>query len=57
MIDARRQALLQALWPEGRIPRLGVWAIMDCARDPKIYLALLESNAALAAAVAVELRE
>lgn len=39
-----RQAILQALWPQGDRSRLGVWAILDCARDPKIYLALLESG-------------
>ena len=44
VIDARRDAILQALWPEGPNSRLGVWAVVDCARDPKIYLALLESR-------------
>jgi hypothetical protein len=39
-----KQAILQALWPEGKQSKLGVWAILDCARDPKIYLALLESK-------------
>lgn len=44
MNDERKQAILQALWPPGEKPALGVWGILDCARDPKIYLALLESK-------------
>ena len=40
----QKQALLRALWPEGSASRTGVWGILDCARDPKIYLALLESR-------------
>ena len=44
MSDAPREQMLHALWPQGRQSRLGVWAVLDCARDPKIYLALLESR-------------
>lgn len=44
MTPEDRQAILQALWPPGVGSRLGVWAILDCARDPRIYLALLESG-------------
>jgi len=42
--ETRRALLTQALWPEGAQSRLGVWAIFDCARDPSIYAALLESR-------------
>jgi hypothetical protein len=42
--DESKQALLHALWPPEPKPALGVWGILDCARDPKIYLALLESK-------------
>lgn len=44
MTPGQREQILQALWPEGAKSKLGVWAILDCARDPKIYLALLESK-------------
>lgn len=44
MTPEQREAVLRALWPEGEKSQLGVWAILDCARDPKIYLALLESR-------------
>lgn len=44
MTPEQREAVLRALWPEGEKSRLSVWAILDCARDPKIYLALLESR-------------
>ena len=44
MTDEQRELVLKALWPQGEKPTLGVWAILDCARDPKIYLALLESR-------------
>jgi hypothetical protein len=44
MTDEQRENILKTLWPEGAQSRLGVWAILDCARDPKIYLALLESR-------------
>lgn len=41
----RRAQILQALWPEGdAASKLSVWAILDCARDPKIYVALLASQ-------------
>ncbi len=44
MRPEQREQVLQALWPQGEKSKLGVWAILDCARDPKIYLALLESR-------------
>ena len=44
MTDEQRDQILQALWPQGDKSKLSVWAILDCARDPKIYLALLESR-------------
>lgn len=44
MTPGQREQILQALWPQGAESKLGVWAILDCARDPKIYLALLESK-------------
>ncbi len=44
MTGEQREAILRALWPEGVKSRLGAWGILDCARDPKIYLALLESR-------------
>lgn len=44
MTPQQREQILAALWPEGGNSRLGVWAVLDCARDPKIYLALLESR-------------
>jgi hypothetical protein len=44
MTPEQRARILRALWPDGEQSRLGVWAILDCARDPKIYLALLESR-------------
>jgi hypothetical protein len=40
----QRDAVLKVLWPEGSASKLSVWGILDCARDPKIYLALLESR-------------
>ncbi len=44
MNPGQRQQLQQALWPAGQAQPLGVWAILDCARDPAIYLALLASR-------------
>lgn len=44
MTPEQREQILQALWPQGAKSKLSVWAILDCARDPKIYLALLESR-------------
>ena len=44
MTPGQREQILQALWPEGAKSKLSVWGILDCARDPKIYLALLESK-------------
>ena len=44
MTAEQRELILKALWPQVAASQLGVWAILDCARDPKIYLALLESR-------------
>ncbi len=44
MTGEERDSLMQTLWPQGAKSRLGVWGILDCARDPAIYLALLESR-------------
>ncbi len=44
MTPEQRGQILQALWPQGAKSKLSVWAVLDCARDPKIYLALLESR-------------
>lgn len=44
MTGERREGLLQALWPAGRVPAHSVWAVLDCARDPRIYRSLLESR-------------
>jgi hypothetical protein len=35
----------QALWPTAAASRTGsVWAVLDCARDPAVYGALIESR-------------
>lgn len=44
MNDMQQARIRQVLWPSGKLSKLGVWAVLDCARDPKIYLALLESR-------------
>ena len=44
MTPEQRELILQVLWPPGDKAKLSVWAILDCARDPKIYRALLESK-------------
>ena len=45
MMDAtRRERLQQALWPSGAARPLGVWVVLDGARDSRIHLALLESR-------------
>jgi len=44
MTDEQRSQIIKALWPEGAKSKLSVWAILDCARDPAIYLALIESR-------------
>jgi hypothetical protein len=45
MNPEQRKQIMQALWPEGdAASKMSVWAILDCARDPKIYLALLASR-------------
>jgi hypothetical protein len=44
MTPELREQILRVLWPEGEKSKLSVWAILDCARDPRIYRALLESR-------------
>ena len=44
MTAEQRAQILKALWAEPAKSRLSVWGILDCARDPGIYLALLESK-------------
>jgi Domain of unknown function (DUF4123) len=44
MTTQRLERIERALWPEGASARLSVWAVLDCARDPAIYRALLESR-------------
>ncbi|MCV2355939.1 DUF4123 domain-containing protein [Paucibacter sp. B2R-40] len=45
MSPAQREQIMQTLWPKGATSsKMSVWAILDCARDPKIYLALLASR-------------
>lgn len=45
MNEERRAQIMQALWPDGGTQaKLSVWAILDCARDPRIYTALLASQ-------------
>jgi hypothetical protein len=42
-----KDAILKALWPSPAHPNqptLSVWGVLDCARDPRIYRALLESR-------------
>ncbi|MDE2080364.1 MAG: DUF4123 domain-containing protein [Burkholderiales bacterium] len=39
-----RERIKQVLWPEGAASRPAVWAILDCARDPRVYRALLASR-------------
>ena len=43
MTSQQRERILQALWPQPGPPAAAVWAILDCARDPQIYRALLAS--------------
>lgn len=40
----QREAIVNALWPQGAARRFGVWGVLDCARDPRIYPALVESR-------------
>ena len=56
MTPEQRELILQALWPEGAKSKLSVWGILDCARDPKIYLALVESKLSFAVCTAVDCR-
>lgn len=44
MTPEQRDVVVRALWPEGAKSKLGVWAVLDGARDAKVYLALLESR-------------
>ena len=43
MTGEQRERMVQALWPAGAAGP-GVWAVLDCARDPRIYGALVESR-------------
>lgn len=42
-LDTRRERLQTLLWPVGEVPQ-SVWAVLDGARDPAVYAALLESR-------------
>jgi hypothetical protein len=44
MTSEQQERIHRALWPMGDAPVAGVWAILDCARDPRIYRALLGSR-------------
>jgi hypothetical protein len=45
MSPEQRAQIMLALWPAGdAASQASVWAILDCARDPQIYLALLASK-------------
>ena len=39
-----RETVTAALWPAGEDSTLSVWALLDLARDPRIYTALFESR-------------
>jgi hypothetical protein len=39
---SRYEQIRDVLWPKG--PRRDVWAVLDCARDPQIYSALLGAH-------------
>jgi hypothetical protein len=41
---ALRDRVVEALWPPGSSSHTSVWAILDCARDPRIYYALRNSR-------------
>lgn len=43
LIEQRRERITALLWPPGQKP-LSVWAVLDGARDPAVYAALLESR-------------
>ena len=43
MSPDRREQVLQALWPQGAASP-SVWAVLDCARDARIHVALLQSR-------------
>lgn len=44
MTPRQRDQILHTLWPQGGNAGPSVWAVLDCARDPKVYLALLASK-------------
>ena len=45
MSPEQREQIMRTLWPDGgSASKASVWAILDCARDPKIYSALLASR-------------
>jgi len=42
---AQRLAWLEAvLWPQEQRSNMSVWAVLDCAREPAVYRALLDSR-------------
>lgn len=43
VIEQRRERLHALLWPPGEKP-MSVWAVLDAARDPAVYAALIESR-------------
>ena len=44
MTPGQREQILQALWPQGAESKLGVWAILDCARDPNTRRRLADAR-------------
>jgi hypothetical protein len=43
VVEQRRERLHALLWPPGEKP-MSVWAVLDAARDPAVYAALIESR-------------
>jgi hypothetical protein len=43
VVEQRRERLHALLWPPGEKP-MSVWAVLDGARDPAVYAALVESR-------------
>jgi hypothetical protein len=43
-IRASREELLRSLFPEGARPSMKTWAVLDCARDERVYGAMLQSS-------------
>lgn len=42
--NVSRQDLIRALWPADAPPSMKTWAILDAARDPRIYDAIARSD-------------